>query len=174
MTLIRTSVITFCLFVAGCGYHVAGAGIDLPRGVDIVHIALFDNPTKEPYLDSVFTDSMSWRLLRHHNIDLVENAAEADAVLSGSITQYHVAASAYDAQDAIQSYRVTMRVMARLARVEDGKILWQGDAIRYQDFVSSGVDISSQEGLEVEARKKVADRLAEDLSWQMASGFGTE
>jgi outer membrane lipopolysaccharide assembly protein LptE/RlpB len=174
VTPIRIAILVLCLFAAGCGYHVTGNVVDLPGGVSKVHIVLFANLTKEPYIDSVFTDSMSWRLLRHHNIELVEDADVADAVLGGVITQYHVAASAYDAQDTIQSYRVTMRVKAKLTRVEDGKILWHGDAIRYQDFVSSDVDISAQEGLEVAARKNVSDRLAEDLSWQMASGFGVE
>ena len=112
--------------------------------------------------------------MRHHNLELTEDADAADATLDGVITQYTLSVSAYDAADAIQAYRVTMRVTAKLTRAVDGKILWRGEAIRFQDFVSSGADISEQEGLEVEARQKVADRLAEDLSWQLASGFGSD
>ena len=113
-------------------------------------------------------------MLRQHNVDIVDDVAMADAVVSGSVLQYSVTASAYDAQDAIQSYRVTMKIAATLRRVSDGKILWQGDAVRFQDFVSSGVDINAQEGLEAGARKQVSQRLAEDISWQMASGFGSD
>jgi hypothetical protein len=163
-----------CLFLASCGYQVAGSGVALPEGVSRVQIVLFDNLTKEPYLDAIITDSMSYRLLRHHNVEIVDDIEMADAVVSGSVLQYSVTTSAYDAQDAIQSYRVTMKVAAALRRVSDGKIVWQGDAVRFQDFVSSGVDINAQEGLETGARKQVSQRLAEDISWQMASGFGSD
>ena len=174
MTLKHFTVIILCLLVAGCGYHVTGSGVSLPEGVGKVHVALFENPTRKPYLDSIVTDSISWRLLQLHNIELTEDADAADAILDGVVTQYNLSVSAYDAADAIQAYRVTMRVTAKLTRAKDGKILWRGEAIRFQDFVSSGANISEQEGLEVDARKKVAERLAEDLSWQLASGFGDE
>ncbi len=174
MNRILLFVLCACLFLTSCGYQFAGSGIALPEGVNKVQILLFENLTKEPYLDAIITDSMSYRLLRQHNVDIVDDVAMADAVVSGSVRQYSVTASAYDAQDAIQSYRVTMKVAATLRRVSDGKILWQGDAVRFQDFVSSGVDINAQEGLETGARKQVSQRLAEDISWQMASGFGSD
>lgn len=174
--MIRLSVLILLLllFLSGCGYQVAGSGVAFPNGANKVQIVLFDNLTKEPYLDAIITDSMTYRLMRLHNVEIVDDVAVADAVLSGTILQYSVAASAYDAQDAIQSYRVTMKVAAVMKRVHDGKIIWQGDAIRFQDFVSSGVDINAQEGLEASARKQVAQRLVEDISWQMTTGFGTE
>ncbi len=160
------------MVATGCGYRFAGEAIDLPGGVQKVRVELFANRTQEPYLDTLATGSVIERLMRLHNVEIVESPDAADAVLDGEVLQYSISASAYDAGDAIQSYRVTMRVAATLTRVSDGRFLWRGEAVRFEDFVSAGVDITTQEGLESEARKRAADRIAEDLSWQMATGFG--
>ncbi len=162
------------MLLSGCGYRFAGNGIDLPDGVENLHLALIENRTKEPYLDSVLTESLTFRLARQHNLQLVENPQNADAILSGEVIQYSLHASAYDKDDAIQSYRVTVKVTAKLSRVSDGKLLWRGASVRFDDFVSSGADITTEEGLERETLRRVADRIAEDLSWQMATGFGAE
>ena len=174
MIRLKSILCCLCFLLASCGYQFSGSGIALPEGVNKVRIELFVNRTKEPYLDTIITDSMTYRILRQHNVEIVEDISKADAVLSGSVIRYSVAASAYDALDAIQSYRVTMKVEAMLRRVSDDKIVWQGETVRFQDFVSSGIDLSAQEGFESAARKEVAERIAEDLSWQMASGFGAE
>ena len=162
------------LIMAGCGYRFGGPTVDLPAGIETLYVARFENRTSEPYLDSIMTGSMVERLVRQHNLELVEKPVDADAVLAGEVVQYQVAASAYDAADDIRSYRVTMKVRARLERQADGRIIWQDEAVRFRDFVSTGVGITEQEGLERDARKEVAARLAEDLSWQMATGFGAE
>ena len=168
------SCIIIASLLSGCGYRFAGEGIELPGSIASVHIKLFENRTKEPYLESVLTESVTYRLARMHNISLVEAPGQADAVLSGEVIQYQLNASAYDRNDAIETYRVTIKVAARLSRVSDGKILWQGESVRFDDFVSSGADITTVEGLERATLRVVAGRIAEDLSWQMASGFGAE
>lgn len=166
------AVLTVLCVLSGCGYRFDGPAIEMPAGIESLYVARFENRTSEPYLESIMTASMIQRLIRQHNLEVVEMAADADAVLAGEVVQYRVAASAYDAADDIRSYRVTMKVRARLERQTDGRVVWQGDAVRYQDFASTGVGITAQEGLERIAREEVAERLAEDLSWQMATGFG--
>ncbi len=162
------------LLLPGCGYRFGGKGVELPGNINSLHVTLFENRTKEPYLESVLTASMTNRLIRLHNIVLVESPDEADAVFSGEVIQYQLHASTYDGNDAIEAYRVSIKVAARLTRVSDGKRLWQGESVRFDDFVSSGSDITTEEGLEKATLQAVADRIAEDLSWQMATGFGAE
>lgn len=174
MTRNLISMIVALILLAGCGYHVSGTGTSLPEGVSAVRIDLFENRTSEPYLDALVTQSISYRLLRLDNIELVEKKEDADASLTGSVIQYSVAAIAYDALDNIEAYRVTIKVEAALERLSDGKILWQGQTIRYQDFRSGAADITLQHDLELATQVEVSNRIAEDLSWQMATGFGGE
>ena len=162
------------LLLAGCGYHFSGTGINLPEGVSQLKIELFNNQTTEPYLETVLTDMLSFRLMRQHNIELVEDAESADAVLTGAIQQYDISASAFDTLDKVRAYRVTMKISARLKRVTDGKILWQGVIIRFEDFANGSVTITAEEDLEATMQRKVSARIAEEISWQMATGFGAD
>ncbi len=160
------------MLLPGCGYRFSGAPIELPGGLHALHVELFENRTREPYLDSIVTGSIINRLVRLHDIELVEKKQAAEAVLSGEVVQYRLNATAYDRHDAIEAYRVTVKVKANLTRPSDGKLLWQGESVRFDDFVSSGADITAEEGLERATLERIADRIAEDLSWQMAAGFG--
>jgi len=162
------------MLLAGCGYQFGGQGIELPGKISRLKIDLFANQTSEPYLESYITASTTLRLMRQHDVQLVETTEDAEAVLSGEVLQYQLSAAAYDAVDDIQSYRITMKIQARMTRLEDGKILWQDALIRYEDFVSNGSSITDQEDLETAAQKSLSIRLAEDLAWQMSSGFGSE
>ena len=171
---LKNSILIAFVLIAGCGYQFDGAGTNLPEGVSQVKVDLFVNRTTEPYLATLLTESITFRLMRQHNIALVEKSEDAEAVLSGEILQYNLSASAFDAQDAVQAYRATLKVKVNLKRLSDGKILWQGESIRFEDFVSSGATITAEEDLEAEIQQKVARRIAEDISWQLATGFGAD
>ena len=117
---------------------------------------------------------LSLRLMRQHNIELVEDEESADAVLTGEIRQYKISASAYDALDQVRAYQVTLKVSAHLKRISDGKILWQGEVIRFEDFANGNVSITAEEDLEAAMQREVSSRIAEEISWQMATGFGAD
>lgn len=172
--IIRIYIFTLLLFVAGCGYQFSGATHALPGDISRIKVNLFENLTAEPYLESYITASTNLRLMRQSEVVLVESQEAAEAVLQGQILQYRLAAISYDSLDNIQSYRMTVRVGASLKRLSDGKILWRGEIVRYHDFVTDGTSIIAQEDRESAAQKALSERIAEDLAWQMATGFGGE
>lgn len=161
-----------CLVAVSCGYQFSGQGHDLPDGISRLKVDLFTNRTAEPHLETYLTASSTLRLMRQDNVELVETLEQAEAVLTGEVVQYSLDAVSYDALDEIKTYRITMKVVALLKRISDGKILWQQQFVRYDDFSSDPASIIAQEDQETVIQKAISIRLAEDISWQMANMFG--
>ena len=158
------------LLVAGCGYALSDDTLKLPDGVARIYIKMFENRTLEPYLENVLTTHVTRRLQLLPDIELVEDAATADAVLSGRVIGYTVDSLAYDSQNLVVQYRATLRMEADLRRQSDGRILWRGEMIRYQSF-SSDPDLQIQYDLERIAQELLAIRLAEELSLKLTQTF---
>jgi len=146
----------------------------MPGGISKVRIELFENKTAEPYLSTCITEAVTYRLMRMHDVSLVESIDNAEAVLSGFVKNYRIKAASYGVADNIKSYRVAMTIDATLRQVADGRILWQGEVSHDFDFVSSTASLTEQEGLERETQQQLCRRLAEDLSWQMTENFGED
>jgi outer membrane lipopolysaccharide assembly protein LptE/RlpB len=158
------------LLLTGCGYGLLSDPEHLPHDIKTLHVALFENRTTEPYLENVVTENVVRRLLRIPELRLQSSSAEYDAVLSGKINSYYIKASAYDALDQPQQYRLNMKIEAQLQRSRDGRILWRGELLRSAEFLANA-DLMLQADFERQAQQQVAERLAEDLSYQIASDF---
>jgi outer membrane lipopolysaccharide assembly protein LptE/RlpB len=158
------------ILLTGCGYRLAGESLTLPADVSILNVEMFENRTMEPYLENIMTKQVTRRLLLIPELKLIENQEKADAVISGKIVSYSVASSAYDRQNQVTQYRVTMSVEANLRRLSDGKILWRGNVVRFQYF-SADPDLKRQDDLERIAQSLLSGRLAEDISSRLTDTF---
>lgn len=163
------SILVF-LLVSGCGYHLGEESSKLPGDVSTLKIEMFENLTMQPYLENIMTTSVTRRLLLFPELNLVENLAQAEAVLSGKVLFYQVESSAYNENNIVTEYRATMKIEAELRRKSDGRILWRGDIIRFYPF-SADLDLKRQDDLERIAQTLLATRLAEDLSSQLTETF---
>lgn len=163
-------LILFLGLLTSCGYHFTGGSQALPGEVTSVYLPLFSNKTNKPLLDSLMTSSLSQVLSRNSQIDLVEHAEGADAVLNGEIVSYSGKALSYTSADAIAKYRAQMQVVLTLTRISDGEILWQKNATRSEDFDEDD-DALSQDDFEDAARSELAQNLAEDLYYQLVDDF---
>ncbi len=163
------SVLVF-LLISGCGYHLGGDSSKLPDDVSMLKIEMFENLTMEPYLENIITTNATRRLLLFPELILVEDPAQAEAVLSGKVLFYQVGPSAYNANNIVTEYRATIKITAELRRTSDGRILWRGDMIRFYPF-SADLDLKRQDDLERIAQTLLAIRLAEDLSSQLTETF---
>ena len=155
--------------LSGCGYHLAERTGSFPQGVNTLYVQLFSNHTAEPYLENLVTNAVISRISSKHGVTLVEDEHAADAVLSGRVTGYSVAAVAYNSLDTATLYRTTITVLATLKRA-DGKVLWKGSVDWSEEFNAS-TDKNIQDDNETAVQKLVADRLAQDLYARMTDTF---
>ena len=162
--------ICLLLLLSGCGYHFPGQAQTFPGEVRTVYLSLLVNRTAEPQLENQLGNMVSEVLARNGKISLVEDQKGAEAILEGVISGYETRALSYDRNDNISEYRSTMVFVAKLRRVKDGRVLWQGRIS--QDGEYSGVlDKALQEDLEQQAIEKISRRMADELSYRLLEDF---
>ncbi len=158
------------LVVAGCGYHLPGRGTTLPDDVHSVVILPFGNSTTEPFIETHLTNEIRDQFLRRRTLQVVEDKEGADAVLSGSVSGYSVAAIAYDADDDIAEYRVTIHALVTLQRVDNERIIWHGE-VSWNDEFRSSPDRAHQDYNEKIAQDEVCKRLAQEVYNRLTDNF---
>lgn len=115
----------FCLNLLGCGYTFQGSGSILPPDVKRVYIPLVENNSTESGLTTLFTEALRDRFERFGVVTVVEDIADADAVLRTRILKVRRDTGAVSGEtDSAIQLDTTMEIAAELRRVS-GAILWR-------------------------------------------------
>jgi hypothetical protein len=72
----------------GCGYHLAGRGALIPATVHTIAVQPFGNATARYKLARLLPADISRELISRTGYRLVEDASQADAVLTGALTNF--------------------------------------------------------------------------------------
>lgn len=169
----RRSVVLIALSVlllSACGYRLQGRSDALPGDVRSLYVEIFRNDSYEPFLEDAVTNEVVGRFARHDRLEIVEDAAQAEGILSGRIVGYSNSALSYDQDDNIAEYRSRMTVEAVLRRVGNGEVLWKGSVVWQEDYASSR-DKVVQNDREQAAIQEISQRLADELFSHMMDQF---
>jgi len=99
--------LVLCLTLSGCGYQMAGRGAtQLPPHLKTIAIPLFENSSTEPAIQRPFTEALRRAFITDGRLELVNNQAGADLVLTGALTRYSVSAVAFNDVDVAIEYWV--------------------------------------------------------------------
>jgi outer membrane lipopolysaccharide assembly protein LptE/RlpB len=158
------------LSLLGCGYHLQGKGDTLPAGVRYVHVAILHNATYEPFLENAVTGALLDRLIRSPGVELVNDPDQADAFLTGTVTQYASNSLSYDGRDRIAEYRSRMTVEVALRHADNAQVLWKGRSSWTEDYIASA-DKALEDDREKAAIGEIARRLADDIYSRMVDDF---
>jgi outer membrane lipopolysaccharide assembly protein LptE/RlpB len=145
------------LSMQGCGYSFQGSSTILPPDVKRIYIPLVENNSTESGLTTLFTDALKDQFEKYGVVRIVDDVAEADAVLRARIlkVQRSTGAVSGESDSAIQ-LDTTMYLSAELRR-STGTVLWKDPNLQVSqtygavdelvvtssaDFASSGVGLS--------------------------------
>lgn len=155
-------VILLLLGCGACGYHREGQQsplVERPR----LYVELFANDTHRAFANDVLTVQVIERFARSPLFSIVENPAQADLLLSGTITRYQTAPIAYSQLDAISAYKADLAMRATLRRPgADREMVWRGTLSTSQDYTGNNPDLVMQQS---------AERLANDLYTQVTDAL---
>ena len=107
-----------CLFMASCGYHVAGAGkADLvPKNVKTIAIPAFNNTTTRYKLSDFLPEAITREFISRTHYQIVNDPNHADAVLQGTVVNVFAYPTVFDPKtnraagvQAIVQMRITLR-----------------------------------------------------------------
>ncbi len=157
------------LALVGCGYHLKGAGLRAPLGVQTIAVDAFENRTWETGIETVFASDLAYEFTRSNVLQVV-NRQRADCILSGSITSLEVDTishtSTYEAQE--QRVTVTLDFMAKGA---DGAVIWSHKGLSDREAYKVSPDKLATEDNRRKAIKILSKRVAERVHNSILEGF---
>lgn len=161
-------VILALLLIHGCGYKFVGGG-QLPAGVKIVSVVMFENKTGETGLESTMTNSMNYEFTRN-GVRVTSNQDRADAILTGTIKSAKVETVSYRGDDVTVENRVVVVMSARLKNRE-GLELWAVDNMTERETYKADTDNTRVVTNKRSALNALCKRMAENFYGRMTEDF---
>jgi hypothetical protein len=127
-----TYLVFLCLL--GCGYQFAGRSDLFPKDIHSVYVEPFLNRTRDVGLEYEITTALRGELYRRGQLQIVDQADQADAILSGVVRSFYSLTSSVNQNDEVLQYDVTLIVDVTFRRREPSEILWRGQAIRLNEI----------------------------------------
>jgi hypothetical protein len=155
-------IVSLCLLGPSCSYSLKLSGASIPDNMKTVRVEFFENNAQLVVnnLSTNFTEALKNRIRNTTKLAIVQG--DADAVFSGSITDYNIApvsinATANNVAPIAGASRLTITIQVKYVNQTEKKDNFEESFTKYQDF--SG-DINTQEQTLIAAINK---QLTEDI-----------
>lgn len=122
------------LIAAGCGYQFAGESSFLPRDIRTIYVETFINRSRDVGLEKELASGLRSEIFRRGRLRVVDQAEQADAILTGSILSLDSTVVSVNRRDEVLEYQSILTVDVILRRREPNEVLWRGPAIRLTEF----------------------------------------
>jgi len=136
-SLMRPCTYLTFLFLLGCGYQFAGRSDLFPKDIHSVYVEPFLNRTRDISIHYELATALRSALYRRGELRLVDQADQADAILSGVVSFFNTINLSVNQFDEVLQYESTLIVDVTFRRREPSEILWRGQSIRLSE-VSAG------------------------------------
>ena len=125
------SLAVLSLFALGaCGYQFVGESSLLLKDAKTIYVEPFVNRSRDVGIDKEITTAMRGEFYRRGQPPVVEDAEQADVIVSGVIRSLDSNVSTVNREDETLQYEATLILDVTLRRREPDEILWRGQNIR--------------------------------------------
>jgi hypothetical protein len=136
---ILQSLTGWCAYLAllcliGCGYQFAGRSDLFPKDIHSVYVEPFLNRTRDVGLGPEITTALRGELYRRGELQLVDQADRADAILSGVVRSFDTLTASVNQDAEVLQFEATLIVDTTFRRREPSEILWRGQGIRLTEI----------------------------------------
>ena len=129
----------------GCGYQMAGHGTSqLPPHLKTIAIPVFENNSGEPTIQRPLTQALRRAFITDGRLQLVNNKAEADLVMTGTLTRYSINAVAFNKSDVAIEYWVYLGASIQVVDRANDKIYLTQTLNTRWDYVAEDSVINSE------------------------------
>lgn len=162
-------------FSAGCGYALAGHGSSLPASIRTIGIPTFVNSTTVFNVETLLTEKVRREFIGRGRYKVLPQAADVDAVLTGTISSITVAPVSFAANQLASRYTITMSARIEF-RDAKGTILWENPSLVFrQDYEASSAgnvtDAAAFFGHETNALDRLSDEFARAIVSAILEAF---
>jgi outer membrane lipopolysaccharide assembly protein LptE/RlpB len=191
----KTLITIVCVALAGCGYQFGSGGNLLPRDAETIFVEPFINRTREVGIAPELTSAVRSELYRRGRLRLVDQAQQADVILSGVVRSLDSQTASINRHNEALQYEAHMILDVNLRRREPNEILWRAPGIKLSqiyagsraavvttssEFLSGTLDASDvrrftdiqlTETQRAHAREQLMGRFAQDLHQRLMEMF---
>jgi hypothetical protein len=194
-TIAAGAVLLAACCLAGCGYHFAASGTNLPTTANTIYVAKFDNKTRITGLGEEFDRHLKDEIANHKRLELVDDPASADLMLNGTLRGTIDLPTAFNGVAEPTAYNYNLSLDAVLTDNRTHTVVWSTAGLTRQSSYSvvqqsvvatapyflqqnlRAQDIQNMPDLQVAStqrdfsRGQTMDDLAHDIYVNMSEGF---
>jgi outer membrane lipopolysaccharide assembly protein LptE/RlpB len=126
----RAVLLAGALIIVGCGYHLAGESSFLPKDIRTIYVEPFINRSRDVGIEKELTTALRGEFYRRGQLRVVDQAEQADAILSGVVRSVDNSAVSVNRKDEVLQYESVMTLDVTLRRREPNEIVWRGQGTR--------------------------------------------
>ena len=130
--ILLVSLCTGLLASAGCGYSLAGRGSFLPDYIRVIGVPTFANRTTLFNLETQMTEKVRAEFIGRGKYRIVQDTQNADAVLTGEVSNVNIAPLSFTGQQLASRYVVTMAARVELRDLRENKVLWENPGLVFR------------------------------------------
>jgi outer membrane lipopolysaccharide assembly protein LptE/RlpB len=164
------ATVSLCLLV-GCGYALVGRGSNIPVDVRRVYLEPLENRTTRSQVEQFLSQAIADELVTRQRFSLAAGAAEADAVLAGSVVAFTVTPITFDADGRASEYEISITAQMSFERTGSEEVLWSNDRYVFRETYQidpSEAGFFDRENVAIEGS---AERFAETVVTDLLEGF---
>ena len=155
------------VFIASCGYHLAGTGSSLPQHIKTIGLPIFVNNTQGYQVEQKITASIQTVLLQRGKYKVVPDAQGVDAVLKGTIVSVSLYPATFSSEGRASEYNVVITAKVTFTDVTQKKVLFQNPS-----FIFRGqYQIDQEEVLFFDRQSEAIDQIAKDFAESVVSAI---
>lgn len=155
--------------MTACGYQFAGRG-DLPGGIQTLAVQMLENRSSETGIETIVTSSLVNELNRRRQGSVV-NAAEADAVLNGTIESITWGTVSRSGINTASERRVYATLSLTLTDMT-GNVLWKRSGLKAaQAYVVAAGNKTETEASRRQAISALSEQMAEYVYRRLTDNF---
>lgn len=154
------------IVLSGCGYHVGGKADLLPKTVKTIAVSNFGNLSARYKLPDKLAGAITREFITRTRYEVIPDGSQADAVLSGAVTNYVAFPTIFDANTG-RAAGVTVQVMMQITLTEraTGKVIYT----RPNFEIRERYEISVDQAQYFEESDQALDRLSRDVARSVVS-----
>jgi hypothetical protein len=141
MRIALASALLLTAFAPACGYHLAGRGDLIPKTVRTVAVQPFGNATVRYKLARLLPADIARELLSRTKYKLVEDPNQADAIISGNLTNFSAYPIIYDsATSRATTVQAIVNLQVRMVNRADGKVIYEKQGAEFRERYEISID----------------------------------
>jgi outer membrane lipopolysaccharide assembly protein LptE/RlpB len=159
-------VLGSCLFLAACGYHVAGLSSNLPGDWQTIAIPAFKNDTTRYRIEQRMTGAVIHEFLERTKYRIVQNPATADAVLHGEVVSVDATPMLFNATTGeVTTMLVTVHAKVALIDTKTQKAVYHVDDMVFRQEYQISTDVHSF----FQEQDPALDRMSRDFASKLVA-----